>query len=190
MERTLRGNLRRGSTRLSARPGLPGIPDPEQSLIACASAGDFARINPHLHGIVLEGGFDRGGRFVHVPSLDVDTLSQYFRSTMIAFFLKRALINERLARNMLGWIHSGFNVDLSVKIPAASSKASEAITQYIARGPVSLKKILVEEPLAGSRAQPCERRAGSVLCQSGYNPTFRSNPRAGHCTACRTPGPG
>jgi len=68
-------------------------------VIAYASAGDFARLNPHLHGIFLEGGSDRQGRFVHVPSLDVDTLSQYFRSTMIAFFLKRTLINVEAKRS-------------------------------------------------------------------------------------------
>jgi hypothetical protein len=130
-------------------------------VIAYASAGDFARLNPHLHGIFLEGGSDRQGRFVHVPSLDVDTLSQYFRSTMIAFFLKRTLINERPGRNMLDWTHSGFSVDLSVKIPATSSKARE----YIARAPVSLKKMLVEE------------HAGSVLSRSEYNSYFRTNSR-------------
>jgi hypothetical protein len=57
-------------------------------------------------------------------------------------------------------------VDLSVKIPAASSKARETLAQYIPRAPVSLKKMLVEEPLAGSRAQPCRRHAGSVLFKS------------------------
>jgi len=35
------------------------------AVIACASAGEFARFNPHIHAIVLEGGFDREGRFVH-----------------------------------------------------------------------------------------------------------------------------
>ena len=37
------------------------------ALITYASAGEFARFNPHIHTIVLEGGFDRQGRFVHVP---------------------------------------------------------------------------------------------------------------------------
>jgi len=133
------------------------------AVIAYASAGDFARFNPHLHAIFLEGGFDREGRFVHVPSLDLTKLSQYFRSRMVAFFLRRSFLNERLARNMLGWTHSGFSVDLSVKIPATSSKAREALAQYIARPPVSLKKMLVEE------------HAGSVLYQSEYNPYFRTN---------------
>lgn len=60
------------------------------AVIAYASAGDFARFNPHLHGIFVEGGFDREGHFVHVPSLDLAKFSQYFRSSMVAFFLKRA----------------------------------------------------------------------------------------------------
>jgi hypothetical protein len=49
---------------------------------------------------------------------------------MVAFFLKRSLINERLARSMMGWTHSGFSLDMSVKIPAASSRAREALAQY------------------------------------------------------------
>jgi hypothetical protein len=100
-----------------------------------------------------------------VPSLNLDKLSQYFRSSMVAFFLKRSLLNERLARNMLGWTHSGFSVDLTVKIPATSSKAREALAQYITRPPVSLKKMLVEE------------HAGSVLYRSEYNPYFRTDSR-------------
>jgi hypothetical protein len=132
------------------------------AVIAYASAGEFARWNPHLHAIFLEGGFDREGRFIHVPSLNLSKLSQYFRSSMVAFFLKRTL-NERLAKNMLGWTHGGFSVDLTVKIPASSSKAREALAQYIARPPVSLQKILVEE------------HAGSVLYRSEYNPYFHTD---------------
>jgi len=37
------------------------------AVIAYASAGEFARFNPHIHAILLEGGFDRQGRFVHIP---------------------------------------------------------------------------------------------------------------------------
>jgi hypothetical protein len=44
-----------------------------------------------------------------IPSLDVSKLSQYFRNSMVAFFLQRKLLNERLAKNMLDWTHSGFN---------------------------------------------------------------------------------
>ncbi len=84
---------------------------------------------------------------------------------MVAFFLSRSLINERLARSMLGWTHSGFSLDMSVKIPAASSRTREALAQYIARPPVSLSKMLVEEHEA------------SVLYRSEYNPYFKTNAR-------------
>jgi hypothetical protein len=133
------------------------------AVLAYASAGDFVRFNPHLHGIFLEGGFDRQGRFVHVPTLDLARLARYFRAAMVAFFLQRSLISERLARSMLEWTHSGFSVDLSVKIPAASSRTREALAQYIVRPPISLSKMLVEE------------REASVLYRSEYNPYFKTN---------------
>lgn len=31
------------------------------------TSGDFARVNPHWHGILLEGGFDDEGNFVYLP---------------------------------------------------------------------------------------------------------------------------
>jgi len=141
------------------------------AVTACASSGDFVRRcngppwgwNPHLHALFLEGGFEAGGRFVHVPSLDPAKLGQYFRATVIGFFHKRRLIDERLAKNMLAWTHSGFSVDLTVKIPATSLKARVALAEYIARPPLSLKKMLVEE------------RGGSVLYRSEYNPYFKTN---------------
>jgi hypothetical protein len=80
------------------------------AVIAYASAGEFARFNPHLHAIVLEGSFDPAGRFVHIPQLDLARLSQHFRASMVSFFLERELINQRLACNMLQWDHSGFSM--------------------------------------------------------------------------------
>jgi len=48
-------------------------------------AEDFERFNPHLHRVFLVGGF--------------------------AFFLNRSHINERLARNFLGWTRNGYSLD-------------------------------------------------------------------------------
>jgi hypothetical protein len=135
------------------------------AVIAYASAGDFVRFNPHLHALFLKGEFDRHGRFVHIPTLDLARLVQYFRASIVAFFLQRSLINQRLARSMLDWIHSGFSLDMSVRIPAAASRTREALAQYIARLPVSLSKMLFEE------------HQNNVLYRSEYNPYFETNVR-------------
>jgi hypothetical protein len=55
--------------------------------------------------------------FVHMPSVDLTRLAQYFHASMVAFFLMCSLINERLAKSMLGRTHSCFSLDMSVKIP-------------------------------------------------------------------------
>jgi hypothetical protein len=79
------------------------------AIIDSTSAGEFAQWNRNPHAVLLEGGFDREGRSVHVPSLDLSKPSGYFCSCMVAFFLKRSSLNERLARNMLDRAHGGFS---------------------------------------------------------------------------------
>jgi hypothetical protein len=134
-----------------------GKPTRLAAVVVFQSSGSFCRFHPHWHGLFLEGGFDHEGRFVHVPTVDLVKMSAYFRQRVIAFFLERKLLNERLARSMLEWTHSGFSVDASIHLPAGSSKTHEALAQYIprptagrrpARGvrpPVSLQHLLLDE---------------------------------------------
>jgi hypothetical protein len=72
-------------------------------------------------------------------------MSEYFRRLVIRLFLKKELINAHLATSLINWRHSGFSVDHSIRIPAFSIRAREALSQYIARPPLSLKKIGIEE---------------------------------------------
>ena len=115
------------------------------ALVVFQSAGEFVRWNPHWHGLFLEGGFDRHGRFVHLSPIDLAKMSACFRQRVIAFFLERKLLNERLANNMVNWTHSGFSVDASIRIPAGSTETRQALAQYIVRPPVSLQKLLVDQ---------------------------------------------
>jgi len=133
------------------------------AVVVFQSAGDFLRFNPHYHGIVLEGGFDAQGRFIHVPLGDLSRMSEYFRRMIISFFLQKKLITEKLTQNLLSWKHSGFSVDNQVKIPALSYKARESLSQYIAKPPVSLKKVLFEQ------------HDGKVIYYSDYNNYFKRN---------------
>jgi hypothetical protein len=114
-------------------------------VLAYQSAGEFLKFNPHFHCLVLEGGFDEAGRFVHIPFGNLHRMSEYFRRMIIKFFLKKKLISATLATNLINWQHSGFSVDNSIHVPAFSTKAREALSQYIARPPLSLKKIGIEE---------------------------------------------
>jgi hypothetical protein len=73
------------------------------AVVVFQSSGEFLRWNPHWHGLFLEGGFDRQGHFVHLPTMDLDKMSACFRQRVIAFFLQRKLLNERLAKSMVQW---------------------------------------------------------------------------------------
>jgi len=133
------------------------------AVLAYQTAGDFLRWNPHFHGLVLEGGFDKQGRFVHIPLGSLEKMTECFRKTVIRFFAEKKLINERLAENLLSWRHSGFSIDNGVRIPASSEKTRQALSQYISRPPLSLSKILFEQ------------FSGIVLYHSSYNDYFKRN---------------
>jgi hypothetical protein len=115
------------------------------AVVVFQSSGSFCRFHPHWHGLFLEGGFDNEGRFVNLPKVDLQKMSGCFRQRVVAFFVERKLLNERLAKNMLGWTHSGFSVDASIRIPAGSADTREALAQYIVRPPVSLQHLLLDE---------------------------------------------
>ena len=113
--------------------------------LAYQTSGEFLRWNPHFHCLVLEGGFDERGKFVHIPLGDIQRMSEYFRRAILKLLLKRELISARIATSLINWKHCGFSVDHSIRVPAFSIKAREALCQYIARPPLSLKKIGIEE---------------------------------------------
>jgi len=52
-------------------------------VLAYQTSGEFLRWNPHFHCLVLEGGFDERGRFLHIPLGDIQRMSEYFRRVVI-----------------------------------------------------------------------------------------------------------
>jgi hypothetical protein len=114
-------------------------------VLAYQTSGAFVRFNPHWHAIVVEGGFDEAGRFVHIPFGNLNKMSEYFRRLIIKFFLKKKLINANLATSLINWRHSGFSFNCSVRIGSHSDKARKALSQYISRPPLSLTKMSIQE---------------------------------------------
>jgi Putative transposase len=117
-------------------------------VIAYQTFGDMLRFNPHFHAIVLEGGFDEDGNFLFIPFSGLEKMSEYFRRKVINLFLEKNLITKNFSRNLLGWKHSGFSIDNSVRI--FTDRARTSLTEYISRAPVSLKSCIMNHLRAGS----------------------------------------
>jgi len=80
------------------------------------------------------------GRPPTINGDEPNTYHGYFENTHGEQF-----INASLATKLINWRHSGFSVDNAVGIPVFSDKARQSLSQYIARPPLSLKKISIEE---------------------------------------------
>jgi hypothetical protein len=130
-------------------------------VIAHQTFGDMLRWNPHFHAIVLEGGFDEEGTFFYIPFSGLQSMVEVFRRRVIKLLAGRELLSQNFARNLLSWKHSGFSIDNSVRILDQSSQKS--LAEYIARPPISLKKI---------RYEPFK---GKVLFHTTYSKYFKQN---------------
>jgi hypothetical protein len=119
------------------------------------------RFNPHFHAIVLEGGFDEEGTLFYIPFSGLQSMVEVFRRRVITLLVKRELLNEDFARNLLSWKHAGFSIDNSVRILDESTQ--ESLAEYIPRPPISLKKI---------HSEPFK---GRVLFHTTYSEYFKEN---------------
>jgi len=133
------------------------------AVVSYQSFGDMLRFNPHWHSIALEGGIDASGVFHHLPVKDTAALTECFRRRVVEYFVEKGLINKDFARKLLAWKHSGFSVDNSVLIAAEDHKAREALSEYISRHPVSLRKIIYV---------PAQ---GKIIYRTKYNQYFGEN---------------
>ena len=140
-----------------------GRPIRTAAVLAYQSFGDLLRFNPHYHGIVLEGGFDAVGRFVFIPLSDLARMTQYLRRRVVKFFRERNLISADFAETLLRWRFSGFSIDNSARIAASDEQARESLAQYIARPPLSLKKVVLDA------------FGAKVLLKTTYNPYLKEN---------------
>ena len=119
------------------------------------------RFNPHFHAIVLEGGFDDEGTFFYIPFSGLDAMVEVFRRRVVWLLVEKELLDEDFAIKLLGWKHSGFSVDNSVRI--LDREAQINLAEYISRPPISLKKI---------RYEPFKSR---VLFHTKYSDYFKEN---------------
>ena len=114
------------------RPGM---------VVAVHTAGDFLKWHPHAHAVVPRGGWLACGRWVPVPYLDALATERLFRHKVLSFLKQEGLISEERIELLLSWRHSGFSVDMSVKVEPEDEKAVERVARYILRPPLSLERL-------------------------------------------------
>jgi len=90
-------------------------------------------------------------------------MTEVFRRLVIKYFLDTERISQDLADNLLSWKNSGFSIDNSVRKMSYDNKAMESLAEYMARCPVSLKKLMYE-PFKGK-----------VIFHTKYNSYFKEN---------------
>jgi hypothetical protein len=114
-------------------------------VLAYQSAGEFFDSTPTSIASFCKADLMKPAGSCIFPLGNLHRMSEYFRRVIIKFFLKKQLISAKIATSLINWRHSEVSVGASVHIPAGSSKTREALSQYIARPPLSLKKISIEE---------------------------------------------
>jgi hypothetical protein len=98
--------------------------------------------HPHIHAIVAEGVFDKDGWFVPVETVLLDRAIDIWRGKVFDILFEAGLLDLEDIGSMMGWKHSGFSIDTSVRIAAHDHDAMKRLVEYIARCPFSLARMV------------------------------------------------
>ncbi len=104
------------------------------------------RVNPHLHRHTLarDGAFDSAGVFHPMPfdmQGDIEVLTRLFAKRVLDLMVRRKRLSQRLHDEMLGWEHSGFSADGSVKVAVGDYGRLKRLVRYLARPAVSAERV-------------------------------------------------
>ena len=81
-----------------------------------------------------------------MPVESLAPLEELFRHRFLAALRREKLISDKKVRQLLGWKHSGFNLDAGKEaIGAHDVHARQRLAEYLLRAPFSLEKILWNE---------------------------------------------
>ncbi len=118
---------------------------PKGQLAAIAgvqSFGDYLVFHPHLHILCATGLIDPEGNFHEMPIEDIEPLEELFRHRFLARLRREKLISEKKLRQLLGWTHSGFNLDAGEEpVDCRDVRGRQRLAEYLLRAPFSLEKI-------------------------------------------------
>jgi len=143
-DRRLLGKLCRVAARVITKSfrALADRSDLTPGMVVCVHTyGNFVNFHPHLHILTTDGGFTANGVFHVLPKVSLSRMEQLFRHRALKMLLAEGLIRPERVKMLMGWKHSGFNVDGSVRIGAGDTRGRENISRYLIRAPFSVEKI-------------------------------------------------
>jgi hypothetical protein len=143
-DRRLLGKLCRVAARVITKSfrALADRSDLTPGMVVCVHTyGNFVNFHPHLHVLTTDGGFTANGVFHVLPKVSLSGMEQLFRHRVLKMLLAEGLIRPERVKMLMGWKHSGFNVDGSVRIGAGDTRGRENISRYLIRAPFSVEKI-------------------------------------------------
>jgi hypothetical protein len=91
--------------------------------------------------LCTDGVFNGSGWFKVAPALDTGPLEEVFQHTVLKMLLRKGKITEEVAKLILSWRHSGFNVHFGPRIRPCDEEAMENIARYIIRASFSQERM-------------------------------------------------
>ncbi len=89
--------------------------------------GEKVNPHPHLHALLSRGGWTPSAEWIPVPYVDPKAAECLFRHKVLSFLRREEVISQERLEMLLPWRHSGFSVHNEVRLPAADTKALEAL---------------------------------------------------------------
>ena len=142
--RRLLGEIARvdAGTATAAIRTLTGERELAVGIVACLRThGSRANWHPHLHLLVIDGGFRPDGMFVWWPGHNTDRLTEAFRRAVLRLFVRLALVDAEQAADMLTSPHSGFHVHTAVWVPKDDRAFATRFARSCAWNPLALERL-------------------------------------------------
>jgi hypothetical protein len=129
--------------------------------------GSRVNLHVHLHSVLSDGVFETDGngslRFTPAepPSAeDMQRLTEGIRQRCILRLLRRGVIPEETAQELLGRRHSGFSLHAGVRVEAQDRAALERLLRYCLRPALSLQRLEYRPQEGLVRYRPAKGRPG------------------------------
>ena len=100
------------------------------AIMALHSAGKLLQWHPHAHALCLAGAIMPDGSFKPLQ-IDAARLRQEFEIRVLAALVRKELITQEVADNILSWEHSGFSTFIGETIESTDTKQRLFVARYL-----------------------------------------------------------